>query len=109
MMAGDNEPVFNLSRGLVSLDPGMLVRMLWAVIILGATATVTAAKFAWDANNELRDMQQSIAEVGRMVESRTTDRWTLSMQRKWSDDLGRTNPMIAVPDSDAIQAKLHPR
>ena len=109
MMPGDDERVFNLSRGMVSMDPALLIKMLWAVIILGSGATVTAAKFAWDANNELRDMKQAIADVGRMVENRTNDRWTLSMQRKWGDDLGRTNPMIAVPDTDSIHSKLSPR
>lgn len=109
MTARTDDKVFNLSKGMVTMPPEMLVRMLWALIILGATATGAAAKFAWDANNQLRDMHEAIEQVGRTVEARTAERWTLTMMRRHDDEMRIHNPMIQVPDADDIHRRVMPK
>ena len=103
---GENERVVDLSKSRVSIHPETLFRLLWTILAFGVTAAVGAGKFAWDANAELRDLRGSIESATREMTSRTNDRWTLSMQRKYTDDLERKNPTIQVPDVDNIQTKL---
>ena len=125
-MSHENEPVVNLSSDVV-VSPAAIMRAVYTAIFLAVTGVVGAVKYAWDANNAWRDIHEEIsksqrsidqksqeihediAKVQRTIDLKTVDRWTLSMQRKYSDDVARKNPMFIAPDVDEIATKLNPR
>lgn len=91
----------DLSRGLVSMRPETIFKALWTMggIVIAATVGVTAQLYA---------IHSEIAEVSRKVDGRTSDRWTLSMEREMINNLQRDNPTIKMPDPDAIHARITP-
>jgi len=96
----DMEPV-DLSRGTFAMRPETIVRSLW--IICGIMVTGTVAVMS-----QLYALRGSIEDLNRKIDARTSDRWTLSMEREELNQLQRDNPMFHSPDADAIWAKIRP-
>lgn len=83
-----------------------VIGLLWTLVVVGVTGVGLAARLAWDANNELRDLKEQQREVARTLSLTTTDRWTGAMQHYYTDELTRRNPMLVAPDSENIQRRL---
>lgn len=96
----DAKPV-DLSRGVIGMRPGTLFRVAWAVAgtVITATVAVTAQLYAIHAQ---------IEEVSRDLKARTSDRWTLSMEREEMSKLQRGNPSFAPVDVDEIWNRIRP-
>ena len=104
-MSADEEKVIDLSRSQLFVSPAVLMRLLYVLATIGIAGLGLGIKVALFAHDSV------VLLNGRFdkLEARTNDRWSLSMQRKYTDDLARSNPMLAVPDPDGIALKLQIR
>jgi len=96
----DTKPV-DLSRGVIGMRPATLFKVAWSVVgtVVFATVTVTAQLYA---------IHSQIEEVSRDLRARTSDRWTLSMEREEQSKLQRLNPMFVPADVDEIWNRVKP-
>lgn len=109
----------NLSKGMVSVKPETLVRLLWTgagVAFSGLVAMVSATVYI---TNQINEVKQSINQattnvnsktddLARRIDSRTSDRWTLSMEREEMNRLQRVNPSFVPADVDEIWNRIRP-
>ncbi len=91
----------DLSRGVIGMRPATLFRIAWAVVgtVVTATVAVTAQLYAIHAQ---------IEDVSRDLKTRTSDRWTLSMEREEMNRIQRANPMWIPVDVDEIWQRVRP-
>jgi len=96
----DAKPV-DLSRGVIGMRPATLFKVAWAVVgaVITATVAVTAQLYA---------IHTQIENVAADLRVRTSDRWTLSMQRETMNRFNRDNPMLKTPDVDDIYNRIRP-
>ncbi len=112
------EPV-NLSRGMVNIRPETIMRLLWGGAGIALTGLIAMVSATVSVTNQLNQVKQSISdattsvnaktdELARKIDNRTSDRWTLSMEREEMNKLQRTNPMFVTPDVDEIWNRIRP-
>lgn len=104
-MSAENEKVVNLSASAFMVSPAAMYRMLAVLATIGFAALSLGVKVALFSHEEVTKANTRLERI----EGRLTDRWTLSMQRKYTDDLARKNPMVTTPDPDEIAMKLQIR
>jgi len=112
------EPV-NLSRGMVNIRPETIMRLLWGGAGIALTGLIAMVSATVSVTNQLNQVKQSIAdattsvnaktdELARKIDNRTSDRWTLSMEREEMNRLQRANPMFIPADVDEIWNRIRP-
>lgn len=108
----DGPKPINLSRGLVAMKPETIIRLGWGLVVVGATAAAAVITQLNGIHNDVTKTEQTlreeIATCSRKIESRTNDRWTLSMQREWRYGILQSNPTIKAPDPDEIAHRILP-
>lgn len=90
----------------ITFRAGTVVKLLWTLIGVGAIGMVSATRFAWEANDERRNINEAIRALSAKVDKSSSDPWTGAMQHYYTDEFSRKNPMIQAPDSESIQRKL---
>src|SRR5580765_2512424 len=99
----EGKPV-NLSSGMVSFKPETIMRLLWTGAGVALTGLIAMVSATVSVTNQLNDVKVRIDkatdsvnsktdDLARKLDNRTSDRWTLSMEREEMNRLQRANPM----------------
>lgn len=96
----DTRPV-DLSRGTFAMRPEGIVRSLWIICGIMVTGTVGVM-------SQLYGVRSDIDALNRKIDTRTADRWTLTMEREEMNRLSRDNPMWKPVDVDEIWMRVKP-